>query len=77
MNIYMCIYTSSSSCHAASTHLPDPLLLPVSIVHHTQEVLQATFCIGTDLTYTATYLDTKIIFKKYPNWNCIYQVRNE
>ena len=39
------------SSRAASTDLPDPLLLPVSIVHRSRELFQATPCIGTELLY--------------------------
>ena len=35
----------SSSCHAANTDLPNPLLLPVSIVQRSREVFPATSCI--------------------------------
>ena len=45
------LISSSSSCHAASTDLPDPLLPCVSIVHHSQEVFQATFWFSTELLY--------------------------
>ena len=34
--IYMYISPLSSSCHASSVDLPDPLLPPFSIVHHSQ-----------------------------------------
>ena len=42
--------TLSSSCCAASTDLPDPLLPLVSIIHCFQKILQATSCIGTELS---------------------------
>ena len=38
--------SSSSSCHPASTDLPDPLSPPVSIVHRSREVFKATYCIS-------------------------------
>ena len=41
----------SSSYHAASIHLPDPLSPPVSIIHCSQEVFKAISCIGTELLY--------------------------
>ena len=44
-------YFSSSSCHAASTDLPDPLLHSISIIHCSREVCQATSCIGTELLH--------------------------
>ena len=46
-------YSSSSSlsCHADNMDLPDSLLPPFSIVHHTRLVFQTTFCIGTELLY--------------------------
>ena len=50
--IYVCI--SSSSCRAASTDLPDPLSPPVSIVHRSREIFQATSCIGTELLYVGS-----------------------
>ena len=45
------LYKSSSSCHAVSTDLFDPLLPPFSIVHRFRQVFKATFCIGTELLY--------------------------
>ena len=41
--------SSSSSCRAASTDLPDPFLPPVFVVYCFREVLLATSCIGTEL----------------------------
>ena len=43
--------SSSLSCWTASAHLPDPLPPPFSIVHHSQEVFQATSCVSTELLY--------------------------
>ena len=43
--------SSSSSCCAANMDLPDPLLLPFSIIHHSWWVFKATSCIGTELLY--------------------------
>ena len=43
--------SSLSSCRPASTDLPYPLLLPVSIVHYSRQVFQATSCIGSELLY--------------------------
>ena len=43
--------SSSSSCHAASTDLPDPLSPPVTIAHRSWLVFKATSCIGTELLY--------------------------
>ena len=43
--------SSPSSCHAASTALPDHLSPPISIVHRSQVVFKATSCIGTELLY--------------------------
>ena len=45
------INKSSSSCHVASTDLPDTLSQPVSIVHCSWEVFKATSCIKTKLLY--------------------------
>ena len=39
----------TSSCQAASTDSPDSMSPAVSIVHRSQEVIQATSCIGTEL----------------------------
>ena len=38
-----------SSCHAASTDLPDPLSPLVSIVHRSRQVFLATSCTATKL----------------------------
>ena len=43
--------SSSTSCHTASTDLPDPLSPPVSIVYRTREVFKAISSIGTKLLY--------------------------
>ena len=40
-----------SSCCTASTDLPDPISLPVSILHRFREVFQATPCIGIEVLY--------------------------
>ena len=56
-NAFSCLFRQenalliSSSCHAGSRNLPDPLSPPVSIVHRSQEVFQATSCIGRELLY--------------------------
>ena len=42
---------SSSSCHATSMDIPDPLSLSLPIVHCFQEVFKFTSCIGTELLY--------------------------
>ena len=42
-------YISPSSCRTASTDLPDPLSLPISIVHCPRHVFQPISCIGTEL----------------------------
>ena len=47
----MVFTSSSSSCHAASTDLPDPLSPPVSVVHCAREIFKTTSCIGTELLY--------------------------
>ena len=50
--IYIYIYISSLlSCPAASMDLPDPLSPPVSIIHRSREVFQATSSISTKLLY--------------------------
>ena len=41
--------SSSSSCHAASTDLPDPLSQPIPNVHCSREVFKAISCIGIEL----------------------------
>ena len=46
--------SSSSSCHALSTDIPDPLLPPLPIVHHLQLVLRATPRIFTKLLYVSS-----------------------
>ena len=51
---YSSIAISSSSCCVASTDLPDPLSLSVSIVHRSREVFQAISCIGTEMLYIAS-----------------------
>ena len=43
--------SSSSSCRAASMDLPDPLSLPLSIVHCSGEVFKAISCIIKELLY--------------------------
>ena len=45
---------SSSSCHA------DPLSPPVSIVHRSREVVQATPCIGTELLSIGSRWSSKL-----------------
>ena len=42
---------TSSSCRATSMDLPDLLLPPISIIHHSWEVFKATSCISTKLLY--------------------------
>ena len=44
-------FQRKSSCYATSTDLPDLLLPPVSIIHHSQQVFKATSYIGTELLY--------------------------
>ena len=46
--------SSSSSCRAASTDIPDPLSQPVSIVHRFRRVLKSTSCIGIELLYVGS-----------------------
>ena len=46
-----CYLKLPSSYHAASMDLPDPLLPPISIVHHSWKVFQATSGIGPELLY--------------------------
>ena len=40
----------------ASTDLPDPLLPPVYIIHHSRKVFQALSYIGTELLYIGSSL---------------------
>ena len=53
-NGFIQIYTSSSSCRAASTDIPDPLLPLLPIVHRFREVFNATTPILTDLLYVCS-----------------------
>ena len=46
--------SSSKLCRTASTDLPDSHSLPVSIVHRSREVFQATSCIETELLYVGS-----------------------
>ena len=55
---YNCVRTtsnntssSSSLCRTASTNIPDPLSLPVSIVHLSRKIFNNTPSIGTELFY--------------------------
>ena len=71
--------SSSSSCHAASTDLPDPLSPPISIVHHSREVFMATFCIGTELFcigsnwfYLSLIVHVNGSTGLYRLWVCLY-----
>ena len=48
--LYLYIYISPS-CHAARKDFTDSLSPPVSIVHRSRQVFQATSCIGTELWY--------------------------
>ena len=41
------IFISSSSCHAGSTDIPDPLLSLFPIVHRLRQVFWTTSCILT------------------------------
>ena len=50
----VCVYIYIS-CSAASTDLPDPLSLPVSIVHRSREVFKPLSCISTGLLYTKSF----------------------
>ena len=45
------VYISSSSCHAISTDIPDPLSPPLPIVHRFRWVLRAIPRILTELLY--------------------------
>ena len=51
ITIFFLYESLSSSCHAASTDLPDPRSPPISIVHRTREVFKAKYCIVTELLY--------------------------
>ena len=44
-------YITSSSCHAISMDISDPLLPLLPIVYCFWQVLRATSCIGTELLY--------------------------
>ena len=48
------LYISSSSCHAISTEIPDPLSLSLHIVHCFRQVLRTTSRIGTELLYVGS-----------------------
>ena len=45
--IYIYIYISSSSCHAASTDIPDPLSPLLPIIHRLLQVFRVTSCVLT------------------------------
>ena len=47
-------YSSSSSCHAISIDIPDPLSPPLPIVHCYWQVLRATSSIGTELLHVSS-----------------------
>ena len=47
-------YMSSSSCHAISTDIPDPLSPPLPIVHCFRQVFRATSRIDTELLYVGS-----------------------
>ena len=49
--MYIGVISSSSSCRATSTDIPDLLSIPVSIVYHPQFVFKASSCFGTELLY--------------------------
>ena len=51
--MYVCLHTSSSSssCHAANTDLPESLSSSFTIVHCSWEVFKATYYIGTEVFY--------------------------
>ena len=51
---FACWSRLSSSCHPTSVDLPDPLLPPFSIIHHSQLVFKATSCISTELLYVGS-----------------------
>ena len=46
--------SSSSSCHAISTDIPDPFSPPFSIVHCFRQVFRARSRIGTELLYVGS-----------------------
>ena len=46
-NIYIYISSSSSSCGAASTDIPDPLSPRLPIIHRLWQVFRVTSCIIT------------------------------
>ena len=48
------ISSSSSSCRAASTDIPDPLSSLLPIVHRLWQVFKATSCILTELLYVCS-----------------------
>ena len=50
-NLWFFYCRRSSSCHAASTDLPGPLLSPFSIIHCSWLVFKAIPCISTELLY--------------------------
>ena len=55
MHIYTYIYTSSwPSYRAISADIPDPLSLPLPIVHCFQQVFRVTSSIGTELLYVGS-----------------------
>ena len=52
-NMYLQHILSSSSC-VISTDIPDPLLLPLPLVHRLRQVLRATPHIHTELLYVGS-----------------------
>ena len=50
----MRISSSSSSCHAICTDIPDPFSPPLPMIHYFRQVFSATSRIGTELLYVAS-----------------------
>ena len=74
--IYIYIYIYISLCRAASMDLPDSLSSPVSIVHRTREVFQATSCIGTELLYIGSSWSSNLCLSVWRNLqeNVTYEI---
>ena len=53
-NIKVILTSSSSSCHAISTDIPDHFWPPLQIVHRFRQVFRATSCIYTKLLYVGS-----------------------
>ena len=58
-----------ASCRSVSIDLPGPLSPPVSIVHCSREVFQATSCIGTELLYISSSGSSNLCSSQHTCYN--------